>query len=46
MQNIFGYNYLGNVSNVSSNYMREITLAVMAIVVQRFDKGKPPITLN
>lgn len=44
MQNIFGYNYLGDVGNVSHKYLREITIAIMAIIIQRFDNGKPPLT--
>lgn len=46
MQNIFGYNYLGDVGNVSHKYLREITIAVMAIIIKRFDEGKPPLTRN
>lgn len=46
MQNIFSYNYLGDVSDVSSHYLREITLALMAIIMQRFDRGEPPLTRN
>ena len=46
MQNIFGYNYLGDVSNISHRYVRQITLALMAIVTKRFDDGEPPLTRN
>lgn len=46
MQNIYGYNYLGDVSNVSHRYIRQISLAMMAIITQRFDRGEPPLTRN
>lgn len=46
LQNVFSFNYLGDVTNVSSRYMREISLATMTIIVQRFDEGRPPLTRN
>lgn len=46
MQNVFGYNYPGDVSNVSHKYMREISLALMTIVMQRSDRGETPLTAN
>lgn len=46
MQNIFSFNYLGDVSDVANSYVRKITLVLMAIVLHRFESGKPPLTRN
>lgn len=46
LQNVFAFNYLGNVTSVSFTYMRKITVAVAAIITQRFMRGEKPLTRN
>ncbi|MBD5370560.1 MAG: YihY/virulence factor BrkB family protein [Bacteroides sp.] len=46
MQNIFAFNFLGDVTTVSSDYRRKIVIVVTAIIFQRFIKGLPPLTRN
>lgn len=46
LQNIFAFNFLGNIENVSDRYMHKVLLVVMAIVVKRFLNGKKPLTPN
>ncbi len=44
LQNVFSYNYLGDVGDVSHNYRREIALVITALVFRRFREGKKPYT--
>lgn len=44
LQNVFAYNFLGNVSDVSNDYMRKVSLVVGAVIAQRFAKGEQPPT--
>lgn len=46
LQNIFAFNFLGNVSNISPDYRRKILLIVAAVITGRFIKGKTPPTRN
>lgn len=46
LQNVFAFNYLGEVSDISRSYMRQITIAVTAIIVQRFNNGLAPMSSN
>lgn len=46
MQNIFAYNYLTNINNISYGYIRKITLFIAAVIFQRFKNDKKPITQN
>lgn len=46
LQNVFAFNFLGDLTEVSSEYKRKLSLVIMTIVVQRFDKGKRPLSTN
>ncbi len=46
LQNVFAFNYLGEVSDISRSYIRQITIAVTAIIVQRFNNDLPPMSRN
>lgn len=46
LQNVFAYNYMANSSQVSNDYMRKVTLVIMAIVADRFEKEETPLTCN
>lgn len=46
MQNVFSFNYEGDVSNISDSYMRTIALTVMAIVIRRFESHEKPLSPN
>lgn len=46
LQNVFAYNYLANSSQVSNDYMRKVSLVVMAIIVKRFEEEQTPLTPN
>lgn len=45
LQNVFAYNYLGDITDVSQSYRREVALVVTALVFRRFRRGRPPYTL-
>lgn len=45
LQNVFSFDYLGDISKISHNYMRRISLIVTAIVIQRFQSEEKPVTL-
>lgn len=45
LQNVFSYNYLGEVNDVSISYRREVALVITALVFRRFRRGKTPYTL-
>lgn len=44
LQNVFAFNYLGNIKDISDNYMNKLTLAITAIVFKRFNNELPPLT--
>ena len=44
LQNVFSYNYLGNVGDVAHHYRREVALVITALVFRRFRSGKKPYT--
>lgn len=46
MQNIFAFNFLGNVSNVSQDYHRKIAVVVTAAIFERFKNEESPLTRN
>lgn len=46
MQNVFAFNFLGNVKNISQNYRRKLALVCIAAMVRRFVEGGKPLTLN
>jgi membrane protein len=43
-QSIFEFNFNSEVANISNNYKRQLTLAVMTVAVQRFLKGERILT--
>ncbi|MCM1021056.1 MAG: YihY/virulence factor BrkB family protein [Muribaculum sp.] len=42
-QNIFQFNFSNDISSISLNYRRKIAMAIMAVIVRRFDCGLPPL---
>lgn len=46
MQNIFHFTFTESVEDVSPLYMRKLTVAAAAIVVDRFRKGDTPMTVG
>lgn len=44
LQNVFAYNYMADTNNISTDYMRKVTLVVAVVVCSRFDKGESPLT--
>lgn len=46
LQNVFIYNYMANSSDVSNDYMRKVSLAVMTIIVKRFENKESPLSPN
>ena len=44
LQNVLSYNFLGNLSRMSENYSRKVTIVLAAAIVSRFRKGKTPLT--
>ncbi|MCM1291077.1 MAG: YihY/virulence factor BrkB family protein [Prevotella sp.] len=46
LQNVFAYNFLGDLNNVSYSYMQRVVLVLTAIIVKRFDKGLKPLSPN
>ncbi|MDE6288859.1 MAG: YihY/virulence factor BrkB family protein, partial [Muribaculaceae bacterium] len=45
-QNIFMYNFKDAISNMSSSYYARLTIAICAVIVQRFIKGQGATTIN
>lgn len=43
-QNIFEFNFNSEISRISNNYKWRMTLAVMTVAVQRFDREQKPLT--
>ncbi len=46
LQNVFSYNYFGDISDVSENYLKEVALVVTALVFKNFVRRNNPYTLN
>lgn len=46
MQNIFAFNFLGDVTTISTDYRRKIVLVVVGVIFKRFHKQKPALTRN
>lgn len=46
MQNISEYNFGNNINSISPSYRRRTTVAVMAIIAIRFEKGMPSMTIS
>lgn len=44
LQNVFTYNFLGDISTISPDYRRRLAIVLMAIVVRRQIAGRPPLT--
>lgn len=44
LQNVLSYNFLGNLSKMSENYSRKVTIILSAAIVGRFREGKTPLT--
>lgn len=44
MQNVFVYNFLGDVQDVSPDYQRKVALVTMAAITQRFINHREPLT--
>ncbi len=44
LQNVFAFNFLGNLNKISTNYLRKVTIILTAAIVGRFRKGKKPLT--
>ena len=45
LQNVFAYNYMGDISDVSQSDRREVELVITALVFRRFRRGRTPYTL-
>lgn len=46
IQNVFAYNFFGNLNNVAETYLRKVLLVVTAVVYRRFHLGLPAPTRN
>ncbi len=46
LQNIFSYNFFGNMSSVSISYYRKVLIVVTAVIYRRFHVGLPAPTRN
>lgn len=46
LQNVFSYNFFGNLSSISESYFREVLLVVTAVVYRRFHNGMSAPTRN
>ncbi len=46
LQNVFTYNFLGDISTVSNDYRRRLAIVVMAILVDRQIAQRPPLTAS
>lgn len=44
MQNVLGFNFIGDVFSVSSIYGRKLAILLFAAISQRFREGKPALT--
>ncbi len=46
LQNVFAYNFFGNLTSVAESYFREVLLVVTAVIYRRFHLGLPAPTRN
>ncbi len=46
LQNVFAFNFLGDVTTISHDYRRKVTLVVTSIIFKRFHEGLNPPTRN
>ena len=46
MQNVFAFNFLGDVSTISHDYRRKVVLVVCYAIYRRFTDSKTPLTRN
>ncbi|MDE5794902.1 MAG: YihY/virulence factor BrkB family protein [Muribaculaceae bacterium] len=46
LQNVFSYNFFGNLTSVAESYFREVLLVVTAVIYRRFHLGMPAPTRN
>lgn len=44
LQNVFAFNYLGTISNISHSYMRCVTLVISTVVMRRFADRQQPLS--
>ncbi|MDE5888187.1 MAG: YihY/virulence factor BrkB family protein [Muribaculaceae bacterium] len=44
LQNVYAFNFMGDLSKMSENYKRKITIILTSAIVTRFRKGKTPLT--
>lgn len=44
LQNVFAFNFLGDLDKISINYLRKVTIILTAAIVGRFRKGKKPLS--
>lgn len=44
LQNVFSFNFIGDLKKMSENYERKVTIILAAAIVGRFRKGKTPLT--
>lgn len=42
-QNIFQFNFSNNISSISLNYRRKIALAIMTVIIKRFERRMSPL---
>lgn len=46
MQNVFAFNFLGDITEISQDYRRKIALVVAGAIFHRFGENKEPLTRN
>ena len=46
LQNIFAFNFLGDVTTISPDYRRKVLLVITAAIFQRFEQKLPPLNRN
>lgn len=44
LQNVYAFNFMGDISKMSENYKRKITIILTSAIITRFRKGKTPLT--
>lgn len=43
-QNLFNYSYAEQIRDIAASYREKVTVAIAAVVVDRFEAGRPPVT--
>lgn len=46
LQNVFGFNFLGDSSTISTNSWHRMSLIVISVIVQRFENGEKPLSVS